>query len=505
MVRLENYLSSLIKPSHSSTQSLSAFEAKFCKLDFKLATFQEFHSRISIKSNTLPEETKPEDLLKVLVTFLKSCKIVVDSQEFKSLNTQIKRIKFISINQAGIVALLSSWFNSSHGSEDLRTKIMKTIQDFEVLQDSQLTIDERSSLDNLVSSLKTQLKKVPSKASSTQTLEHSHQGISLIFNHYVKQQFLLGKNPTFDLIQRNMEVLNQAKFIKFCKDFEIISETANGINLKQSKKLSKIFKKFSDFNKDMHEHQFVLALQELSSFYINTEYDTKHATNWSSLPNEEKLLKFYEIMGFHDPGIYSKKLKDIGSHFGLDQSSRIPDNDYSKRYKLDLHRSKKIKLDIQQWKLQKIEESKKKDSKKSAERTRIKLTQRAVRAEKLEKKSDCYSSRHASTRKGTGQLVEARALIGIEAKTEEPKPFTLHRLQDLQLEELSKVDKDYNVKHLVPEEDDFLNSYLGKSKPSRGRLAKSMSDSGMGGSSAFRLPQVLKNSDMQLLKLNKQK
>ena len=404
-----------------------------------------------------------------------------------------------------MLALLTSWFNSSHGSEDLRTKIMKTIQDFEVLQDSQLSIDERSSLDNLVSSLKTQLKKVPGKPGSSQTLEQSHLGISLIFNHYVKQQFLLGKAPTFDLIQKNMEVLNQAKFIKFCKDFEIITDNPNGVNIKQSKKLSKIFKKFSDFNKDMHEHQFLLALQELSKSYIDEEYDTKHATNWSSLANDDKLLKFYEIMGFHDPGIYSKKLRDIGSHFGLDQSSRISDNDYSKRYKFDLQKSRKMKLDIQQWKLCKIEESKKKESKKSAERTRAKLSQRAVRAEKLEKKSDCYSSRHASTRKGTGQLVESKGLMSLEPKADQPKPFTIHRLQDLQLEELSKIDKDYNVKHLVTEEDEFINSYLGRSKPSRGRLAKSMSDSGMGASSTFRLPQVLKNSDFQLLKLNKQK
>jgi hypothetical protein len=52
-----------------------------------------------------------------------------------------------------------------------------------------------------------------------------------IFDFYGKQTNLLGKNPTFDQINSNLQSLNLGEFLKFCADFEI---------LKNDKKLSGI-------------------------------------------------------------------------------------------------------------------------------------------------------------------------------------------------------------------------------------------------------------------------
>ena len=57
-----------------------------------------------------------------------------------------------------------------------------------------------------------------------------------IFDFYVKQTNLLGKNPSFDQISNNLQSLSLSEFVKFCHDFEILKneKKLSGVQLKQS-------------------------------------------------------------------------------------------------------------------------------------------------------------------------------------------------------------------------------------------------------------------------------
>jgi hypothetical protein len=465
---------------------------KMKKIDFKNVNFQEFSDRVQQNSILLPSEIDSSHLFKSLKIFLHTIRILVDPEFLDLLHIKIKNLKIPNsmLSSSQSICLLNDWYHSSHPISDLRSRIMKTIQEFEVFKSNPLSMDERSSLDSLVFSLKNELTKAPSKSTSSENIiEKSRQGLCEIFSHYAKQQFLLGKNPTFDLIQKNLQVLNQAKFLKFCKDFEIaqINPTERQ-ERKRVKKVAELFKKHSDFNKDMHEHQFFAALEDVSGFFIDLEYDKKHATNWRNLPVSEKIKKFFELMGFHDPGIYLKKMKDLGSHFGVDHT-RLPENDLSKKYKHDSEKFKRMKANVEQWKLQKISE-KKTSEKKSQERQRTKKSLR---------KLDCYSSRFQSSHRKTIKSIKDE-----RSELEESKPFTIQSLQSLKMEDLSKLDKDFYIKDLVPEEDEFINEYLeNRATSTRARLTKSMSEVSLAPITNF--PQIIKRSDNQLSKFSLKK
>lgn len=57
-----------------------------------------------------------------------------------------------------------------------------------------------------------------------------------IFDFYGKQTSLLGRNPTFDQINNNLQSLNLGEFLKFCADFQILKHDKNlsSTQLKQS-------------------------------------------------------------------------------------------------------------------------------------------------------------------------------------------------------------------------------------------------------------------------------
>ena len=178
--------------------------------------------------------------------------------------------------------------------------------------------------------------------------EKTKAGIHEIFLFYSKQQFLLGKAPTFDSINRNSEVLTISKFLLFCKDFGLIKNSKNPRKIKsRSKIFSEIFRKNSNFGREMHEYQFVSALKSIAEVYFNEEYDTIHQTRYFNYSLQEKTKKLYEILNFDNEKIYKTYLKGNISHFGC-YPSRIPDNDLSKHYKLSPKKHKKMKTAIKE-------------------------------------------------------------------------------------------------------------------------------------------------------------
>lgn len=487
-------------------QGLGVPEGKLGKIDFSTVGFAEFAERLNIEVNLLPGSIETSQLSLTLIHFLGHCRIQVNPDDIKALKKKIKLIKTqtSAVSKSQALSILNDWFNTIHTPQDLRSKIMKSIQDFEGLKSNALTIDEKSSLDNLIYSLKVQLKKAPVKLpnASEDIIQKSRLGLSEIFKHYSKQQFLIGKNPTFDFIQKNLEVLNMAKFLKFCKDFEIIQGNPNEREQrKKVKVVQKVYKSQSDFNKDMHEHQFFKAVEVLAGVVLNEEYDFKHATCWNLLSQELKIERFFEVMGFHDPGIYNKKLKDIGMHFGTDNYSRIPTNDASKRYKYDAEKYRKLKMSVDEWKARKYEEQKKKVKKKPNERIGSKISTRRF---------ESYSSVNKGNFRARliSEKFQEKVPEDDKQSSEESKPFTFQSLKELKLEDLSKFDQDYSIKDLIVDtEDQFLSEYLQRPQYSEKKqlLHKSQSayliPSNRPLKTDAKLPAILKNSDHQPKKL----
>jgi hypothetical protein len=454
-MKFEEFIDSLL----TEIQTVVLCETKVGKIDFSITSFFEFVERINLKANLLPDSIETSQLSLTLINYLGNCRIQVDPDDIKVLKKKVKLIKTqnLTITKTQAMSILIDWFNTIHTAQDLRSKLMKSIQEFEALKSNALTIDEKSSLDNLIYSLKVQLKKAPVKSSnnSEDIIKQSRLGLSEIFRHYSKQQFLIGKNPTFDYIQKNLEVLNMAKFLKFCKDFDIIQGNPNDREQRKKVKIvQKVYKSQSDFNKDMHEHQFFKAVEVLAGVVLNKDYDLKHATSWNLLSQELKIERFFELMGFHDPGIYNKKLKDIGMHFGTDNYSRIPTNDPSKRYKYDAEKYRKLKMSVDEWKARKYEEQKKKVKKKSNENIRSKISSRRF---------ESYSSRNIGNLRSRldSEKFQEKEFENDKPLAEESKPFTLKSLRELKLEDLSKADQDYSIKDLIVDtEDRFLSEYL---------------------------------------------
>lgn len=62
---------------------------------------------------------------------------------------------------------------------------------------------------------------------------------------------MIGKNPTFDDIKKEVRNLNLGEFIKFCKDFDI--------NLPKEV-VMKVFKKTAVYSREMYFTNFKIAL-----------------------------------------------------------------------------------------------------------------------------------------------------------------------------------------------------------------------------------------------------
>ena len=455
----------LLSPAHEKTPTL----------EFQVISFKDFSSRVKKFSNYFDfSKEQPENFLE----FMQKCKIQVQANEVKHLKKLLKAAKDLE-NIENVLKVLVDWYNSYH-SKDLRAKLMSTINDYEKLKLENCSIDERISIDNLIHSLKSQMNKIPNKSNanyeiSENIVEKSQIGLSEIFRHYSKQQFLIGKNPTFENISKNLQILTLAKFLKFCKDFQIIQVNSTERDARKRSKWPKLlFKKFSDFNRDMHEHQFIASMELIADHYLDSDYDKRNNTDWASCTSQVKTCKFFEIMGFSDPAIYSKKLGEIAAHFGVENYSRIPENDPSKKYKYDPEKYRKLKMSVDEWKVRKMENSKQLED----------PSQRLIRKQ----------SEHIFSTL-TSKPTKLKKPLGASLKPSEKKTFTFRELQDLKLEDLQSLNLDQDLNSLiVPAEDEHLSRYL-----SRNPIVKSSSEQVL--QAPHKFPAIIKNSDNQLSKL----
>lgn len=467
---------------------------KFATLEFSTISFTEFTLRIDANSAWLSQTIEFDTIRPVMIEFLSVCKVMTTASEFKQLWKIIKRLQNSEMQTftfETVKLLLTEWYHDSHSELDLRMKLMKTITEYEQLRISLLPTEDKSALDALIFSLRTQLKKIPNKAVTfNENLEeNSRVGLREIFKYYSRQQFLLGKNPTFEEILKNLEVLTIGKFRKFCKDFGIIEESRNDrFSRKKDKVIKEVFKLNSDFNRDMHEHQFFAAVTELADYYLNKEYDVANATDWKDLPKEEKRLKFYEILGAFDPKIYMPKMKDSVLHFGADPT-RLPANDPSKKYKYNPEKYKKLKMSIEEWRAHKAEQDQKKiitnrPRGKPSETTKQyrstpryptyeKTTTKTMISPKLNPQKDFIFEKPRYSKPNPSENFPK------EKRVESVQSITLQKLSEMKQDDLLKADNDFFVADLIDDssEDELFTRLLQKNvKTQSNTLAKSISE-----------------------------
>ena len=449
---------------------------------------------------------------------------MVKPDEFKLLWKVIKKWQEAGKDPSTLPALkliLSEWYHDSRSEQDLRAKLMKTIGEYEELRISLLPTEDKTAIDSLIYALRTQLKRIPNKnISYSQNLEEKSKiGLSEVFKYYSRQQFLLGKNPTFDNIQKNLEVLTLGKFTKFCKDFGVISSNkTDRDSKKRGKSLKIIFKHNSDFNRDMHEHQFFSAVSALAEFYLDKDYDAAHSTDWTSLNPQEKTLKLYELLGVYDPQIYMQRMKDSVLHFGGDPCTRIPENDPSKRYKYNPEKYKKLKMSVDEWRSRKALEEKEKQEeprrvrkpKQSSSTPRMPTGENSKGMGK-----DVFTNRPVATKDivvekpgySKGYYKENTIKTNsLSINPETTKSLTLRKLSEMNQDELLKVDREYAVADLIEEtssEDELLTKFLIKPVPTR-PIGKSISQQVLDRGKALDLQnKISENSKYQkLLKLS---
>ncbi|OMJ72714.1 hypothetical protein SteCoe_28781 [Stentor coeruleus] len=346
---IENILNNKPKPSKKPKPSVKEFPS---------IPFTEFKYRVDLNTgfisknlNTLPASEFFQQLLFML-------RLQTSKQQFNDLLEEYTKVFDLGVNVAvnDVRFLLFNWYKSWN-KYDLRATLMKSLNEFEGLKNGTLPENEKVVIDDLLLVFKRKLKSMPNYAiTEEQVYEKSIEGLQNIFQHYSRQQFLLGKTPTFDSIKTNIEVLTIGKFLRFFKDFGVLDDKNKQREKKILKVIQKAFVLTAEFGKTMYENHFIQSLDLIANAFYDKEYDEANNTNWSGLPLAEKRLKFFKFLGCDNKKVYSQKLKNPYFHFGPG-SDRIPDYDLGKKYKYKTERLEEVKSSIELWKKSKIQQA----------------------------------------------------------------------------------------------------------------------------------------------------
>lgn len=329
---------------------------------------QNILSRKDLVEKLLILIKKPSDVLKRVVNrcnfsatelqlyhFPEEIQVLIDNNKhIKSLgNLQDDiEISFDIFFQA-----VENWYKSLAYPNPLRDSLIKSFKEYQELKKLAKNEEDLHFINNILMKLKGQIVKsvkgIERKDNKDEYIRKVQGNIREIFHFYAKQQ-----NPaensytTFEELMKNYSVINLAKFLLFVKDFKLVKEHTNPKKIsEQVQAIQEIYRKNSDFIKEMKINHFFQAIQDITDIYFDEDYDKQNNTDFQKLSSQEKTLKFYEIMQFDNSKELRKKL--VGApHFGV-QESRIPPNDISKNYKFRPKKLEQIKQNIEQWRLSK--------------------------------------------------------------------------------------------------------------------------------------------------------
>ncbi|OMJ73560.1 hypothetical protein SteCoe_27724 [Stentor coeruleus] len=238
-----------------------------------------------------------------------------------------------------------------------RDNLMKSFKEYEEMKKLTKNEEDLNFINNILIKLKGQIvksmRRVERKDNKDEYIRKVENNLREIFYFYAKQQNSAENSyTTFDELMKNYSVINLTKFLLFVKDFKIVKEHTNPKKIsEQIQTIQDIYRKNSDFLKKMKINHFIQAVKDITEIFFDNDYDKQNNTDFCKLDNQEKYLKFYEIMQFDNSKEFRKKL--VGApHFGV-QESRIPSNDLSKNYKFRPKKMKQMKQNIKKWQLSK--------------------------------------------------------------------------------------------------------------------------------------------------------
>jgi hypothetical protein len=331
----------------------------FSTIAFENLGFLDFKRRLDHNTDFIVSNLSVLPIKKLLRELIVQCKVQCNKAELKQFTKELKLMFDPSFRLllSDFRALAFSWYQACHSTQDLRAKLMQTIGEFEEVKAGKIAENEKSALEDLLANLRAKLAEMPKYFIREDNFDDKCvAGLHQIFQFYSKQQFLLGKAPTFDVIKSNKEVLTIGKFIRFCKDFRLVNEKDKKSLSKMGKICQNAFVQTAEFGKNMHEHHFIAALDIIAADFFDTVYDKTHNTSWQEMPLMEKRRKLYEVLECHEPKLYNAKLKGLIPHFGVDPPSRLPDYDLSKKYIFKPNRLKETKEKVEMWKKKKNDE-----------------------------------------------------------------------------------------------------------------------------------------------------
>eukprot|EP01022_Parablepharisma_sp_SALTPOND_P031201 TRINITY_DN788_c0_g1_i3.p1 TRINITY_DN788_c0_g1~~TRINITY_DN788_c0_g1_i3.p1 ORF type:complete len:397 (-),score=31.55 TRINITY_DN788_c0_g1_i3:1670-2746(-) len=135
-------------------------------------------------------------------------------------------------------------------SRMLEGRIRESIRQYEQLKKVLKAQDrDTTTVTNLISMFKKHLESPKTDPSVVLNKKHLN-GLKEIFYFYCRQQYHLGKTPTFEVINHELNIMTLGTFVKFCIDFAIPLKT---------ERVRAIFKKHSKFGRDLTWDSFLVT------------------------------------------------------------------------------------------------------------------------------------------------------------------------------------------------------------------------------------------------------
>ncbi|OMJ83029.1 hypothetical protein SteCoe_16121 [Stentor coeruleus] len=363
-----------------STPINKSSHSKLIKYFFSEISLEEFKNRLSSNENYIKEQLSTEISYKDLISKLLSLsRIVPRPEHILVFPREIQDLLITDRNQSShskspkkpskviknpktlldhpkcsysiFIQACINWYNVIHFSKDLKSKLRVSIKEYEEIKHKMLPNEDMTFINSLIRTLKVQLKKVEEtsiKSIGTFTFDdRGRNGAHEIFLYYSKLKYI---ENNIETKEKKFDVLKMQSFIEFCQDFGIL-DTGRGFEKGWIFKdqAEELFIYNCDGKKDMHEYQFIQALEQLAVRYFNEEYDRNFNTNWKGLEGGEKILKLFEVLNFNEPSLYAKRMKYYKvkqNNGGTNKTSfskrEYSDNDFSGSHANSVSRGKSL-------------------------------------------------------------------------------------------------------------------------------------------------------------------
>lgn len=200
------------------------------------------------------------------------------------------------------------------------SKLQASIIDFEALcKQPEGSEEQLSAIKAVLRTMKRQLARLKTRPqshsqASVRFRERCNRSLHDIFHFYSNKILLIGKSPSFDLIQHNSETWNISKFVRFVQDFSLLqAKKSKALDISTVKV---VFAKNAHAQREMDEEQFHGALGLMAELYYSRDFDEEKGTAVAGKSAEEKREMLYRLLQFDQPNEWMKRAKGFGLPFG---------------------------------------------------------------------------------------------------------------------------------------------------------------------------------------------